>query len=354
MYKSIELIRNFFIPAGSKLPEQSDQYYLNIMKQYENTCGDLLGFGQDENGDVFFDNEEAEARFARSLESFLQSYLKMNEEFPMESSLLHLYYEKFLENGRNCPAGSPAWQRIDLAERFSSLKAELEKELEREVDLSWDDILKEMKTREGLTDDKIAETGPTRQKLLGDAIKMIEGIKSFLFKKNVLPSNLSALQIVFELLSDKKKKEIGLMLIGMLEQNQGSLNFPPRFHELAEVVRTCKSKESIVNAITILKDKEKVGLIKKDELLNYLLTLLKNSRNIPSPSLPTSFDKTQSSASDATVKSPIARIALVKKGPCNYCLPIFYSTPPAGGCFNQPWLTTMFFQPVNFNVYKII
>jgi hypothetical protein len=231
----MELTRNFLLPASSELPEDGDNYYLILIDQYQAKSGDNLGLARDENGDVYFENSEAETRFAQSLEAFFHGRsIRTNLGIVMRPSLLYLYYGRFLQGGANCPEGSPVRQKIDLAGKFESVKAMLQDDLAEERDFSWDDISRELEGEDvdGLD---LAETATGRVELLEHAVVLIEGIKTALLQNNITSSEMSVLQIVSKLLERNDTRLLGLKLINMLGIfDNGRLDVPPRFRELVE------------------------------------------------------------------------------------------------------------------------
>lgn len=235
MYKSMELVRNFLMPAHEELPADGDQYYLNLMKQYQVRCGDNLGFLRRENGDVYFENSEAETRFARSLEAFFHGRsIRTDIGVVMQPSLLYLYYGRFLGNGLNCPVGSPVKQRMELAAKYNYLKNMLQKDLDREVDFSWDDIWRE-ENGENMELHDLEETASGRQELIRHAIDLIKEIEKALLSRFIENSHLPVFQILADMIEEEKNRILGLKLINLLAfSDGGSLMPPPRFKELVE------------------------------------------------------------------------------------------------------------------------
>lgn len=232
MYKSMELVRNFLMPARAELPADGDQYYLHLMNQYQLRCGEELGFSRDENGDVYFENGEAEARFAGSLEAFFRGRsVRTNIGVIMQPSLVYLYYGRFLGDGRKCPVGSPVRQRIELALKYNYLKDMLQKDLQEEIDFSWDDIAREEDT-ESLDLDKSASG---RQELVRHAINLIGEIEGALLSQFIGDSYSPVFQMLADMVEEKESRILGLKLINLLAFfDDGGLLAPPRFKELVE------------------------------------------------------------------------------------------------------------------------
>ena len=214
-FKSIRLTTNFLEQGSHILPVDGDEYYKNLVQEYEKLSGEKIGIGQDEGGDVFVGDIGAEARFAETLKNFLPAQdLFTNEGEVMKPSMLRLYYRRYLKDG-NYPEGSPVHLRFSLFAQYENLVSKLpERTATSEMERGWDEIAEQI----GVVDFNL---------------EVIRAITNGLKEKFIDNDELATFEILFKLIDNPEHKSKALKLLNSINHgSSGQLYYLPRFADL--------------------------------------------------------------------------------------------------------------------------